>query len=140
MRISFARRSSATSRLSALISAFSSVVVPGRSPASTWARRSHLRTVSGDPIPSREGQIDAVSALSLLDLEPGDTATVSRVSDRDPEQLRYLGGLGLYPGATVSLAERLPFDGPLRIEVGGAEHVIGRSLAAAVHVVPNREP
>jgi len=33
--------------------------------------------------------------------------------------------------------ERLPFDGPLRIQVGGAEHVIGRSLAATVHVVSN---
>ncbi|HEY7031345.1 MAG TPA: metal-dependent transcriptional regulator [Thermomicrobiales bacterium] len=95
------------------------------------------RDPHGDPIPSREGQIDAVSAVSLLDLAPGESASVSRVSDRDPEQLRYLGGLGLYPGAVVRLTERLPFDGPLRIDVAGAEHVIGRALATAVHVVPN---
>jgi DtxR family Mn-dependent transcriptional regulator len=95
------------------------------------------RDPHGDPIPSREGQIDTVAATSLLDLDPGETATVARVSDRDPEQLRYLGSLGLYPGVTVSLAERLPFDGPLRINVAGTEHVIGRSLATAVHVVPN---
>jgi DtxR family Mn-dependent transcriptional regulator len=97
------------------------------------------RDPHGDPIPSREGRIDSVSALSLVDLDPGERATVSRVSDRDPEQLRYLGGLGLYPGATVAVAERLPFDGPLRIEVAGTEHIIGRSLAAAVHVVPISE-
>lgn len=94
----------------------------------------------GHPIPSREGQIDTTVGVPLVNLATGSTATVSRVSDRDPEQLRYLGGLGLYPGAIVSLAERFPFDGPLRIEVAGHEHIIGRSLANAVLVLPNTEP
>ena len=88
----------------------------------------------GDPIPSREGTIDHVSVVRLLDLEPGDRKLVTRVSDRDPEQLRYLGGLGLFPGATVAVLERLPFEGPIRIEVDGVEHIVGRPLAAAVHV------
>jgi DtxR family Mn-dependent transcriptional regulator len=88
----------------------------------------------GDPIPSREGTIDLVPGILLLDLEPGEQRTISRVSDRDPEQLRYLGGLGLFPGATVTVLERLPFEGPLRIAIDGAEHIIGRPLAAAVHV------
>jgi DtxR family transcriptional regulator, Mn-dependent transcriptional regulator len=88
----------------------------------------------GDPIPSREGTIDSVSGVLLIDLEPGRQGIVTRVSDRDPEQLRYLGGLGLYPGATVSVLERLPFDGPIRIAVNDAEHVIGRPLATAVHI------
>jgi DtxR family Mn-dependent transcriptional regulator len=88
----------------------------------------------GDPIPSREGMIASVSKQRLLDLEPGQEAVIERVSDRDPEQLRYLGSLGLYPGETVRLVERLPFDGPIRITVHGTEYVIGRPLAAAVHV------
>ena len=88
----------------------------------------------GDPIPSREGTIDHVSVVRLLDLDPGDRKLVTRVSDRDPEQLRYLGGLGLFPGATVVVLERLPFEGPIRIEVDGVEHIVGRPLAAAVHV------
>src|SRR5687767_6333779 len=50
----------------------------------------------GDPIPSREGTIAAVPATTLLDLAPGQAARISRVSDRDPAQLRYLGELGLY--------------------------------------------
>jgi DtxR family Mn-dependent transcriptional regulator len=94
------------------------------------------RDPHGDPIPSREGRIDPVAPDLLLALPSGECATVARVSDRDAEQLRYLGSLGLYPGATVTVIERLPFDGPLRIQVGGVEHIIGRSLAAAVHVVP----
>lgn len=88
----------------------------------------------GDPIPSREGEIAAIAGLPLLDLEPGIAGTVTRVSDRDPEQLRYLGGLGLYPGVEVVVVERLPFEGPLKIRVGEQEHIIGRPLAAAVHV------
>jgi DtxR family Mn-dependent transcriptional regulator len=62
------------------------------------------------------------------------------VSDRDPEQLRYLGGLGLYPGAGLIITERMPFEGPLRIQVDGAEHIIGLALASAVQVVPNLKP
>ena len=88
----------------------------------------------GDPIPSRDGAIARVSEMRLLDLEPGSSATITRVSDRDPEQLRYLGGLGLFPGVVVSVTERLPFDGPIRITAGGVEHIIGRPLAAAVHI------
>jgi len=88
----------------------------------------------GDPIPSLSGAVPELSTTRLLDLAPGTTATVARVSDRDPEQLRYLGQLGLYPGAEVTLLERLPFEGPLRIRVGETEHVIGRPLGAAVQV------
>ncbi|MGH2534721.1 MAG: metal-dependent transcriptional regulator [Thermomicrobiales bacterium] len=94
----------------------------------------------GDPIPSREGEIAPVSGTLLLDLEPGDGGTVMRVSDRDPDQLRYLGGLGLYPGVVVTVVERLPFEGPLRIRVGDQEHIIGRPLAAAVHVGHGSNP
>lgn len=93
----------------------------------------------GDPIPSREGTIATISTTTLLDLEPGDAAQISRVSDRDPDQLRYLGDLGLYPGTTVKVIEKLPFEGPVRIEVKGVGHVIGRPLAANVNVVPDTE-
>lgn len=88
----------------------------------------------GDPIPSPTGQVPLVSSLRLVDLEPGAPAVVVRVSDRDPEQLRFLGELGLRPGVTVTLVERLPFEGPLRISFDGAEHVIGQPLAASVNV------
>lgn len=88
----------------------------------------------GDPIPSREGVIAAVPATRLIDLEVGNEATVSRVSDRDPDQLRYLGELGLFPGVRIAVLEKLPFEGPLRISANGHEHIIGRLLASAVNV------
>lgn len=98
------------------------------------------RDPHGDPIPSREGEIASVSGVLLVNLEPGATRTVVRVSDRDPEQLRYLGSLGLYPGVNVTLIEQLPFEGPIRIRIEDAEHIIGRPLAAAVHVDDRTRP
>jgi DtxR family Mn-dependent transcriptional regulator len=89
----------------------------------------------GDPIPRADGTVASVPPALLGDLPAGTTATVARVSDRDGEKLRFLGDLGLRPGAEVTMVERFPFDGPLRIRVEGAEHLIGPGVAAAVHVV-----
>src|SRR5947208_6863502 len=63
LRIALARFSSAFSRFSRLSSADSSVVVPARAPASTSARRTHLRTVSGVPIPRSSANL-AIAAHS----------------------------------------------------------------------------
>ena len=93
------------------------------------------RDPHGDPIPSEDGAVAELSDTRLLDLEPGEGGVIVRVSDRDPEQLRYLGGLGLYPGVAVVVVEKLPFEGPLRIEVGDATHLISPSLAAIVRVI-----
>ena len=92
------------------------------------------RDPHGDPIPGRDGTIAAVPAKRLLDLEPGEPAVVVRVSDRSPEQLRFLGELGMRPGVAVAVLERLPFEGPIRVQVEDRVHVIGRPLAAAVNV------
>jgi DtxR family transcriptional regulator, Mn-dependent transcriptional regulator len=88
----------------------------------------------GDPIPRLDGSVSTLLEQRLLDLTPGQTAIVGRVSDQDPERLRYLQRLGITPGTQVTLLETLPFDGPLRLKIAGVEHVIGRSLAATVQV------
>jgi DtxR family Mn-dependent transcriptional regulator len=88
----------------------------------------------GDPIPRLDGSVSTILEQRLLDLTPGQTAVVGRVSDQDPERLRYLQLLGITPGTRVTLLETLPFDGPLRLEIAGVEQVIGRSLAATVQV------
>jgi DtxR family Mn-dependent transcriptional regulator len=92
------------------------------------------RDPHGDPIPSRDGQVPENLDLPLTELADGTVATVIRVSDREPEQLRYLAELGLIPGASVRIVERLPFDELTRIEVGEQVHVIGRQLSRAVWV------
>jgi DtxR family Mn-dependent transcriptional regulator len=53
--------------------------------------------------------------------------------------LRYLASLQLAPGARVTLIERAPFGGPLRLRIENAdsssEQAIGSKLADTVQVV-----
>jgi DtxR family transcriptional regulator, Mn-dependent transcriptional regulator len=84
----------------------------------------------GDPIPDRDGRlVKAVSALPLAEVEPGRTARLLRVHAQDSERLRYLGDLGLYPGAEVAVVHRAPFQGPLLVEVNGETHMLAFDLA-----------
>ena len=92
------------------------------------------RDPHGDPIPTRDGLVPEDTDLLLAELADDTLATVVRVSDRDPGQLRYLAELGLIPGANVIIIERLPFDELTRIEVGANSHVIGRQLSRSVWV------
>jgi DtxR family transcriptional regulator, Mn-dependent transcriptional regulator len=89
----------------------------------------------GDPIPSRELAIaDDVGTRDLYQLEPGDHGTFVRVSDADPEMLRYLTERGITPGERLEVIERQPFDGPLSVRVGKRVHVLGATLARAIRV------
>ncbi len=48
----------------------------------------------GDPIPTASGEIEPGRSRPLSELEPGDRGTFVRVSDADPEALRYLSLAG----------------------------------------------
>jgi DtxR family Mn-dependent transcriptional regulator len=86
----------------------------------------------GDPIPDRDLRLDQRSGRTLLDLEPGERAEVSRVPDGDPELLRYLAGLGLVPGSGVELVAQAPFGGPVTVRTERGESAISRELADRV--------
>ncbi|MCX6466381.1 MAG: metal-dependent transcriptional regulator [Pseudonocardiales bacterium] len=92
------------------------------------------RDPHGDPIPPASGQHEESWPGALTAAEVGRPFRVIRVEDRDPAALRYLGELGLVPGAAVVLEERAPFGGPLWVRVdGGGRHAIGPALAERVH-------
>ena len=88
----------------------------------------------GAPIPTRDGSVDETHRASLAELAAGARATVSRVRDEDGSLLRYLGELGIRPGAVVAVVERAPFDGPIRLEVDGVERTVGTPVATTVLV------
>jgi DtxR family transcriptional regulator, Mn-dependent transcriptional regulator len=90
----------------------------------------------GDPIPNRELKLAETPAPALAELEPGETATFVRISDTEPEMLRFLGERGIVPGARLELVERQPFDGPLFVRVGKDVHVLGATLARGMRVEP----
>jgi DtxR family Mn-dependent transcriptional regulator len=88
----------------------------------------------GEPIPSRELKLAGTPTPTLEELEPGEAATFVRISDAEPEMLRFLGERGIVPGARLEVVERQPFDGPLFVRVGRDTHVLGATLARAMHV------
>lgn len=92
----------------------------------------------GAPIPTREGEIEERPLPTIGDLAVGERGRVVRVSDDDAAMLRYLGELGLTPGASLTLVSRAPYGGPIRLEMNGGERVIGPTLAAAVLVERTR--
>lgn len=88
----------------------------------------------GEPIPTAEGEIAEAIGRRLTELPEGSQVVVELVSDTDPEKLRYLGDLGLFPAARLTIVEHMPFDGPIRILVKDTEHVLGRQLAETIRV------
>ena len=92
----------------------------------------------GAPIPTREGTLRERSLVTLASLEPGATARVERVSDRNAERLRYLAELGIVPGVVVQIIAREPFGGPIALRVGDVSRTIGPELAGQILVTPGQ--
>ena len=92
----------------------------------------------GAPIPTREGTLRERSLVTLASLEPGATALVERVSDRNAERLRYLAELGIVPGVAVQIIAREPFGGPIALRVGDVSRTIGPELAGQILVTPGQ--
>jgi DtxR family Mn-dependent transcriptional regulator len=89
----------------------------------------------GDPIPDRRLDVELEEADAPLgELEPGERATFSRVSDSDPEMLRYLDQRDIRPGVELEVTAREPFDGPLTVRCQGADHVLGGELPRRMRV------
>ena len=96
------------------------------------------RDPHGDPIPTRDGHIDETPTESLQELEAGDSGVFVRVSDSDPEMLRYLGERGIAPGDRLEVVDKQPFDGPVFVRFGADMHALGGALAQAVRVEVTR--
>jgi DtxR family Mn-dependent transcriptional regulator len=88
----------------------------------------------GDPIPGPDLQIEEGVTRSLADLEPGESGRFTRVSDSDPDMLRYLSERGIAIGAALEVIDRQPFGGPLTVRFGTQSHVLGGALAEAMRV------
>ena len=92
------------------------------------------RDPHGDPIPSADLELEERPTATLAELDAGACGVLVRVSDSEPEMLRYLAQRGIAPGDGFEVIERQPFDGPLFVRFGGDVHVLGGSLARAMRV------
>src|SRR3954465_9327331 len=69
----------------------------------------------GDPIPTRDGEIDESPTRALADLRPGDRGVFSRVSDSTPIFRPPPPGRATARGERGGLPGREPFGGPLTV-------------------------
>ncbi len=94
----------------------------------------------GAPIPTVTLELVEPDWPPLARLDAGVIAVVAEVSDDDPDLLRYIGGLGLYPGTGFEVISAAPYnDGPVTVrlldgEQSGAEHAVGHRAAAHLFV------
>ena len=72
--------------------------------------------------------------MSLNELPAGACGRFVRVSDSDPEMLRYLAEQGIALGEHLRVEKRQPFDGPVFVRFGEREHPIGGRLARAMRI------
>ena len=92
----------------------------------------------GDPIPSPELELDEGDTVPFDALGAGACGRFVRVSDEEPEMLRYLTERGIAPGMDFEVIERQPFGGPLQVRFGDHVHALGGALAGAMRVEVRR--
>jgi DtxR family Mn-dependent transcriptional regulator len=90
----------------------------------------------GHPIPPRDLTKPDPVGEPLAQVEPGLQMTVCGVTEALPEMLRYLGEIGLRPGAVVQVIEKAPLGGPVTVQVAGKSTTISLELARMVLVSP----
>lgn len=82
----------------------------------------------GDPIPRPDGSLVPRREVSLETIEVGGGGMISRVANHDPEMLRYLGRLGLFPGVRIRVVGIEPYGGSWHLRIDNRQFAIGREL------------
>jgi DtxR family Mn-dependent transcriptional regulator len=98
------------------------------------------RDPHGDPIPAADGQVPTPPARQLSECEDGDAGTVARISDADPEMLRYFDSVGISLDSRLRVLARRDFAGLISVAVEGADGGdatvdLGSPAAEAIWVV-----
>lgn len=88
----------------------------------------------GDPIPTATFEIDEPDTWSLDELEPRQVGHFVRVSDSDPEMLRYLAEQGIGIGDRLEVTGRQPFGGPVFVRAHDRQLALGGELARAMRI------
>ncbi|MBE1877722.1 metal-dependent transcriptional regulator [Myceligenerans pegani] len=73
------------------------------------------RDPHGDPIPAADGTVVRPAAVPMSEMGAGESGVVVRISDADPDALRYLDEIGLGLDARVSVTTRREFAGTLHV-------------------------
>ncbi|WP_345496601.1 metal-dependent transcriptional regulator [Nocardia callitridis] len=95
------------------------------------------RDPHGDPIPSVDGAVPTPPARQLSDFQAGESGRVARISDADPDMLRYFDTVGISLDTAIAVVERRDFAGTIAIRIGAAEAAtdLGSPAAEAIWLI-----
>lgn len=88
----------------------------------------------GDPIPAADGTLPDTPDLPLADVGVGETLEAACLKTQAADVLAYLAGLGVQPGHALTVVQREPLGGLLRVVVGGREAALSKTLATLIRV------
>jgi DtxR family Mn-dependent transcriptional regulator len=102
------------------------------------------RDPHGDPIPDLEGQVPTPPARQLAGCVDGDHGSVARISDSDPEMLRYFDTVGIALDTHLTVVARRDFAGTVSVAINdghdgsNADRTVelGSPAAQSIWVVP----
>ncbi|MFZ3344547.1 metal-dependent transcriptional regulator, partial [Mycobacterium sp.] len=98
------------------------------------------RDPHGDPIPGTDGRVPTPPARQLWSCDDGDAGTVARISDKDPEMLRYFDSIGISLDSRLRVLARREFAGMISVAVESADGApttvdLGSPAAQAIWMV-----
>jgi DtxR family Mn-dependent transcriptional regulator len=88
----------------------------------------------GNPIPTRCGGIIEEESQPLTVLNEREQGTIVKITEEKADLLRYLGTMGLVPGASFEVVGKAPFNGPIVIKVGRTNRALSREVASIIKV------
>jgi DtxR family Mn-dependent transcriptional regulator len=97
-----------------------------------------VRDPHGDPIPAADGSVLMPAANRMNELDDGHTGRITRISDENPELLRYLAAEEIDLDAAIEVIGRRPFGGAMVVRIGsdpgGREVDLAEEVASALWV------
>ena len=90
----------------------------------------------GAPIPDKSGNIEQRPRVRLCDITHPQDVRVLEVSDHDPELLRYLGKLNIYPQTDLTILSIEPFDKSMTVRHQQSTHTLSALVTSYIWVLP----
>lgn len=82
------------------------------------------RDPHGDPIPTADGALLAPDARPLSMYQNGEGGRVARISDDDPQMLRYFDSVGISLDSFIEIVERRDYAGTVAVRVNQASSTL----------------
>jgi len=92
----------------------------------------------GHPVPTEDGQIYEEDSDILSNYSVGDRLRIIEVMDDDSDALRYIGSLGILPRCSVTILDKAPFEGAIRLKVDSNIREITPKLASMIYATRRR--